>query len=199
MNKKSSIIIFCLLATILFGWFVYHTFNVSDKELVIESEANNPVLDSINPPGLKIVDSKNEQEIKNNITNTSSTANKIKTYNDEEFEVFDKLEKEWNDEVKTIIGEDHYPAYQEMKSRNEKEKMQAYKEYHNYLRKKNGDNFSYNISEDQSIREKSINQQYLKELLKLIGPSKFTKYTSAKDHFNEKMRRNKKEAIQFEF
>jgi uncharacterized protein YgiM (DUF1202 family) len=86
-----------------------------------------------------------------------------------------------------------------MRDRNEKEKMQAYKEYHNYLRQKYGDKFSYNITDDQSAREKQINQRYLKDLLKLIGPEKFKKYTASKDQFNEEMRRKNKESIQIEF
>ena len=172
---------------------------MSDKELVIESEINNATLDSANPPSLKTLDSKNVQEVKQGNADPSVSANKENSYSNDDFEVFDKLEKEWNDKVRTIIGPDNYLAYQDMKSRNEKEKMLAYQEYHDYLRKKNGDNFSYNISEDQSVREKNINQHYLKELLKLIGTEKFVKYTSAKDQFNEKMRRDKKASIQIEF
>jgi hypothetical protein len=67
------------------------------------------------------------------------------------------------------------------------------------LRQKEGDKFSYSISNDQSVREKEINQRFLKDLLNLIGPEKFRLYISVKDQFNEEMRRNNKEAIQIEF
>lgn len=118
---------------------------------------------------------------------------------DEKFEAFDRMEKKWLAEVKTVIGDSNYARYLEMRELNEKEKMEAYKEYHDYLRKKYGDNFKYNISEDQSIREKKINQKYLQELMELIGKEKFQAYIKARDKINEENRRNGKEFIQVEF
>ena len=126
-------------------------------------------------------------------------AGKVVETADENFEVFDKIEKEWLTKAQAIVGSDKYQAYLGLREQNDKEKLLAYKEYHDYLRQKYGDKFSYNLSEDQSIREKKINQRYLGELLKLIGPEKFTKYTAEKDQFNEEMRRQKKETIQIEF
>lgn len=199
MNKKGLVVIFSLLVTLFIGWFFYRSFNSSQSDLIIESNINNKSPDSKNPPSLKIVNLEKFQDEKKQSANEALSVDKKTTYSNDDFESFDKLEKEWGEEVHGIMGDDNYQVYQDMKSRNEKEKMQAYKEYHEYLRKKHGDNFSYNISEDQSIREKSINQRYLKELLKVIGESKFIEYTAAKDQFNEKMRRNKKESIQFEF
>lgn len=118
---------------------------------------------------------------------------------EEQFAAFDKMEKAWLDSVKTIIGASLYSRYLEMRNNNEKEKMMAYKEYHDYLRKKYGDNFSYNISEDQSVREKDINQRYLKDLLAMIGNEKFQAYIKARDKINEENRRNNKVFIQIEF
>ncbi|MBY0415876.1 MAG: hypothetical protein K2Q18_17015 [Bdellovibrionales bacterium] len=118
---------------------------------------------------------------------------------EDDFQVFDQIEKEWLLITKGIIDEDHYGAYLEMREKNEKEKAMAYKEYHDYLKQKYGDKFSYNISEDQSVREKEINQRYLKELLALIGNEKFQQYILARDKINEENRRNNKEFIQIEF
>lgn len=118
---------------------------------------------------------------------------------EEQFAAFDRMEKEWLTTVQGIIGADHYNRYLEMRDNNEKEKMMAYKEYHDYLRQKYGDKFNYNISEDQSVREKEINQHYLQELLKLIGHDKFQVYLKARDKINEDNRRNNKEFIQIEF
>ncbi len=48
------------------------------------------------------------------------------------------MEKTWLEDVKDIIGEKDFQTYVEMRETNEKEKMQAYKEYHEFLRKKYG-------------------------------------------------------------
>jgi hypothetical protein len=115
------------------------------------------------------------------------------------FAIYDQMEKKWLDSASLIIGPKTFPIYLEMRERNDKEKMQAYKEYHDYLRFKYGDKYSYNISEDQSIREKKINERYLNDLLKLIGQEKFKAYLKAKDDFNEESRRRSKEAMIIEF
>lgn len=115
------------------------------------------------------------------------------------FAIYDQMEKKWLESVSNIVGNKTFPIYLEMRERNDKEKMQAYKEYHDYLRFKYGDKYTYNISEDQSIREKKINERYLNDLLKLIGQEKFKAYLKAKDDFNEESRRRSKEAMIIEF
>ncbi len=137
--------------------------------------------------------------------NSEGSPQKVREYNslskdeDEEFRAFDEMEKKWLSDVKVVIGDEFYAQYLSMREQNEKEKMEAYKEYHDYLRRKHGDNFKYNISEDQSVREKKINQEYLKKLLALIGENKFQAYIKARDKINEDNRRKGKEFIQVEF
>ena len=118
---------------------------------------------------------------------------------DEEFKAFDEMETKWLATVQTLIGPAAYPKYLALREQNEKEKAFAYQEYHDYLRKKFGDKFTYNISEDSSIREKQINQRYLKELLLLLGSAKFQEYLKARDLQNEENRKTNKEFIQVEF
>jgi uncharacterized short protein YbdD (DUF466 family) len=125
--------------------------------------------------------------------------NTLTKEDEEQFDAFDRMEKAWLATAESIIGVNHYARYLEMRENNDKEKMMAYKEYHDYLRQKFGDKFTYNISEDQSVREKEINQRYLKELLALIGETKFQAYLKARDKINEENRRNNKEFIQIEF
>ena len=191
MKKKISLVIVVILA--LAGWFFFRAQNTPVQKIVeIDSDVKPVVKKVVNtepntPPSFKF--KPNEKKINSRTRVTT----------DEKFEIFDKLEQVWLSKAQEIIGADKYPIYLDMKNRNDKEKMQAYKEYHDYLRQKYGDKFSYNISDDQSIREKEINQKYLSDLLKLIGPEKFTKYTAAKDQLNEEMRKNNKEAIQIEF
>lgn len=124
---------------------------------------------------------------------------KVSEEDADKFEAFDEMEKNWLASVQVIMGPEHFPKYLQMRTDNEKEKMQAYKEYHDFLRQKHGDKFSYNISEDQSVREKQINQEYLKKLLALIGEKKFQAYISARDLINEENRKSGKQFIQVEF
>ncbi|MBC7538260.1 MAG: hypothetical protein H7281_05530 [Bacteriovorax sp.] len=195
MKKKVLPIIVVIFMSV--GWFIYRALHVP-TEKVVETDSDSKVItfDSKLPPSLKIntpassPTPKAPEEKKNY---------RIRETKDEQFEAFDKLDSAWLYKAKEIIGADKYAQYLEMRNRNDREKMQAYKEYHDYLRQKYGDKFSYNITDDQSIREKQINQRYLKDLLKLIGPDKFKKYTAVKDQFNEEMRRSNKESIQIEF
>ncbi|NOT78400.1 MAG: hypothetical protein HOP07_05290 [Bacteriovoracaceae bacterium] len=115
------------------------------------------------------------------------------------FNEYDIIEKKWLEIVKNNLGESFYFQYLEMREQNDKEKMSAYQEYHDYLRQKQGDKFEYNISEDQSERERKINQIYLNKLLEIIGPAKFQEYLKSRDQFNEESRRNNKEFILMEF
>lgn len=195
MNKK---VLAITVIALIIGWFAYRATHapVSKNEVVIDSDTVSNA-DKNAPPSLKV--NKTVTTAPNAFSKVGEVKSRVHETPDEKFEEFDKLEKVWLSKVQVIVGEKNYPLYLDMRNRNEKEKMQAYKEYHDYLRQKYGDNFSYNISEDQSIREKQINQRYLKELLKLIGPVQFKQYTEARDLFNESMRRQNKESIQIEF
>ncbi len=192
MNKKIPLI---LVFIVIIAWFVYRAMHapVAKNEVVIESETKIAADKNI-PPSLKI-----NQDAKNSHTENGEVKSRVYEKEDASFEEFDKMDEAWLAKAKEIVGEDKYALYLDMRKRNDDEKLIAYKEYHNYLRQKYGDKFSYNLSEDQSAREKQINQKYLKELLKLIGPEAFKKYTAEKDQFNEKMRRQNKSSIQVEF
>lgn len=108
---------------------------------------------------------------------------------DKNFEEYEQNEQEWLGKVEDLLGEKDFQFYVSLREKNDQEKMQAYQEFHDYLRKKHGDNFSYNISEDQSIREKDINTRYTRLLLKQIGEEKFKNYLKIRDHFNEELQR----------
>jgi hypothetical protein len=129
----------------------------------------------------------------------TSLAGKVIEQPDSNFEIYDQMEKKWLGIASNILGSKNYSQYLEMRDRNDQEKMRAYKEYHDYLRLKYGDKYSYHISDDQSIREKKINEHYLNELLKLVGEDKFKSYLKARDDFNEQNRRQSKEAMMIEF
>jgi hypothetical protein len=192
INKKGLTFIAILAVVLILGWFVYRALNRNETEVINDSNPKVHTLDVNTPPSLKVSDVPAKVP-------TQQHAEKVDENEARNFEIYDRLEKEWLEKVQTIIGAEKYPRYLEMRETSEKEKLLAYKEYHDYLRQKYGDKFSYNISEDQSVREKQINERYLNDLLKIIGPEKFKSYTEAKDRFNEDMRRKKTEAIQIEF
>jgi uncharacterized short protein YbdD (DUF466 family) len=108
---------------------------------------------------------------------------------DKNFEEYDQIEKNWLLKMNNMFGEKDYQFYLDLRARNEEEKMQAYKEFHDYLRQKYGDKFSYHISDDQSVREKAINTRYTRDLLKKVGEEKFKLYLKARDEFNEALER----------
>ncbi len=198
MSKLKNAIPY-LLIVLLVGWFSYKYFVERKAPLAQSMKLDWDQLDATSgskpedvPVTLKTGDD-------------TTTPRKVREHSEltkdeeEQFAEYDQMEKTWLEDVKSIIGDKEFGPYLEMREINEKEKMQAYKEYHDYLRKKFGDKFNYNISEDQSVREKEINQKYLKKLLEKIGKEKFQAYLLARDKVNEKNRRQNKLFLQIEF
>jgi hypothetical protein len=183
-----------LIVLLLFVFWRIRQHMRASKDYVQQEPEQKITQDKDIPLSLKL----NDQSVQARVLSEQVSS---KTYEgrDEHFEEFDQAEQLWVSRVKEIIGKPHFLLYLELKKLNDEEKMLAYKEYHDYLRQKYGEHFSYNISEDQSLREKQINQRYLEKLLKIIGPDTFKSYTEAKDLFNESMRRQDKESIQVEF
>lgn len=189
-----------LLVLLFLGWASYKFFVerkiAPEQKMTLdwdELDATGGSPPSAEPVSIKTGESAKPEKLNN--VREHSTLSKTEA---DQFAIYDQIEGKWLSQVKDIFKE-HYPAYLQMREDNEKEKMQAYKEFHNYLRQKHGDTFTYNISEDQSIREKKINQAYLKKLLPLVGEEKFKAYLKARDKINEENRRAGNEAIQMEF
>ncbi len=188
-----------LLILLLVGWFSYKFFIVRKAPEPQSMKLDWDQLDATSgskPEDVPVTLKTDDQLVKPRKVREHSELSKNE---EEQFAEYDQMEKKWLGNVRAIIGEKDYPSYLEMRETNEKEKMQAYKEYHDYLRKKYGDKFSYNISEDQSVREKEINQRYLKLLLQKIGKEKFQAYINARDKINEENRKAKKLFLQIEF
>lgn len=187
-----------LLIFLFISWFSYKFFIAKPKNNKGPTAIDWEELDasSSSKPEEVPVTLKRQKDI-NPIKKT--TEKSFNNNEDDEFLEFDRIEKKWLLIAKDIIGEKDYPAYLEMRENNDKEKMIAYKEYHDYLRQKYGDKFTYNISEDQSIREKKINQKYLKDLMGKIGREKFQLFILARDKINEENRRKNELFMQIEF
>jgi uncharacterized short protein YbdD (DUF466 family) len=184
-----------LLIVIFVGWFSYKFF--------VERKVPQQPKMALDWDELDATSGSKPQEVPATIKKDSRKIEghsaKVEKLDDDEFKAFDEMEHKWLTSVEALFGPSVYTKYLNLRKENEKEKALAYKEYHEYLRKKFGDKFTYNISEDQSVREKQINQRYLKELLLLVGADKFQKYLKARDVLNEENRKNNKEFIQIEF
>lgn len=182
-----------LLVILFIGWAMYKYFlerNIKPKtSLALDWES----LEKSEKSEKLAIEKKVTSPVKEKEFTTMSPAEK------DAFNEYDIIEKKWLEIVKNNLGESFYFQYLELKEQNDKEKMIAYQEYHDYLRQKQGDKFEYNISEDQSERERKINQIYLNKLLEVIGPAKFQEYLKSRDQFNEDSRRNNKEFILMEF
>jgi hypothetical protein len=192
--KKIIFSITTLVVISLVGWGYFG----KKSDLLTEEKVVETSTDKKNNEQLTIQNTTTPSSLKIQESNKQAT-HSMNANNDESFEAFDRMEKSWLEKIHPVIGERFYTQYLGLKEQNDKEKMKAYKEYHDYLRQKYGDKFSYNISDDQTLREKSINQRYENELLKLIGPEKFKIYVATKDQFNEDLRRANSQSIQIEF
>jgi hypothetical protein len=176
MLKKSLLFIFILLLVVGYYFFKRPAATQNEK-----------TYNDIQVPSTTVV-FKNQA-----LAPADSSPQKIIKTPDKNFEEYDQNEKVWLGKIETILGEKDFQYYTDLREKNDQEKMQAYKEFHEYLRQKHGDNFSYNISEDQSVREKEINTKYTRMLLKKIGEEKFKMYLNKRDEFNEELQRQSKD------
>ena len=174
--KKKLVILFVLIVGVLLYFYNRPKEAVDEKIYTdLQMPANQPVIFKTDRP---------EQE--------TTRAQKVVRTQDKNFDEYDQNDRNWLRKIENILSASDYEFYLDIRNKNEEEKMKAYKEFHEYLRQKHGDNFSYNISEDQSIREKEINTKYTRELLKRIGEEKFKQYLQARDQFNEELQRQSK-------
>lgn len=184
MKKKVALVFFIGIFAASYLYFSRKPANIITYEELQKIKKQNHAPQAENVP----LTLKAEQEK----SQVQEPVKKVYETKDDKFEEFDRMERGWLENVKKLFTAKEYLLYEELRNVNEKEKADAYKAYHDYLRAKYGNNFKYNISEDQSIREKKINEKYLKDLLKIIGEEKFKKYLSQKDQYNETLRRSSK-------
>jgi hypothetical protein len=171
---KKILLIVCLLCLGILIYFISRS--ATDKDEKKFTDIQSPLI----PTVVSKIDKPSIAPIKT----TETVSNEDKNFNE-----YDSNEKAWLSQIDNVLGKEDFTFYLGLRERNEAEKMKAYQEFHDYLRQKNGDNFSYNISEDQSIREKEINTKYTREFLKKIGEEKFGLYLKARDQFNSELQR----------
>ncbi len=197
MTNKKNWVVGILLAA-FFAWFCVRYFNRDFKNprggapnLALDWDSLDKKQNAETAPTTLKTDEPTPHRTRTHETMTPSE--------EAQFEIYDQMEREWLGKMKALLDEREYVVYQDMREQNEKEKLKAYEQFHQMLRKRHGDQFSYKISEDQTAAEKEINQKYLNELLALIGEKKFAEYLKARDQINENFRRKNKIFIQVEF
>lgn len=200
--EKFKKIIPVILIVIFIGWFC--------KKYFIDREVPRSQTQELNRYDLEAHEELDEEGEDSDAldghthgVNETKEEKMLKELTDEEAEEIigniEKIEQKWLDQVHTIVGDQNFEQYLKMRQRNEKEKLDAYNQYHEFLRKKYGDKYAYNISEDQSKKEKEINQNFLKEFKMLIGESKFKDYLKAKDEINKEYQKQNELFMEIEF
>lgn len=116
-----------------------------------------------------------------------------KGQNQKDFELFEKLEEDWINKIKSVFPKEKmFQVYLLYREESEKEKMEAYEEFHRLMEKKFGPNYTYSLSEDQTKFEQKINDKYLKKLKDMMGEKPFSEYLKTRDQFNEEILRRTK-------
>ncbi|MDD0852089.1 hypothetical protein HBN50_03230 [Halobacteriovorax sp. GB3] len=106
-------------------------------------------------------------------------------------EHFMEVEGRWRAEIEQLfikeleLSEEFVADYYKMREGFEKDSYLAFETYHEQMRLKHGDNYSYNPTEDEEAFQKEIRETYEKKLLEKMGKEKFRKYIQVKDRFNE--------------
>ena len=109
-------------------------------------------------------------------------------------EYFDKIETEWEEEIKNLfVAELNLDAnlvkeYFSMREDLEVEKDKAFQHFHEQMRKKHGENYAYSPTADQESYEDKILEGYYTVLKEKMGEEKYIEYIKVKERFNDRLR-----------
>jgi hypothetical protein len=115
---------------------------------------------------------------------------------DELEEYFDQVETQWTTDMENFITKelrmpkDVYEKYETLREAYEKEKYQAFNDFHEEMFKKHGTNYSYNPSEFNTKFENTFRDEYLVKMKDLIGEENMTRYLEMLDATNERLMRD---------
>lgn len=121
----------------------------------------------------------------------------IKELSDEDLkkidEQFEKVEKEWATEVEQLfVGELGlnslaFEQYKALREAYDEDKYEAERDFHDFMRKKYGEKYSYNPTETQEIYENRIQEKYESQLKKILGEKSFIRYLEVREKFNQQI------------
>ena len=107
---------------------------------------------------------------------------------------FEATEKSWNERMEhLIIDELHLPTktlkeYKVLREGFDRDKMEAFEDFHKYMRDKHGDNYSYNPTKDEEQFANKVKDQYDSKLRQLFGQEHYLQYREVRDEFNKKLK-----------
>jgi len=111
-------------------------------------------------------------------------------------EYFLKTESEWTQSMQNLIldelnlGQEVLREYQALKEGFERDKMDTFEEYHQFMQEKHGDNYTYIPSKDEEEFSSKINKEYLDRIRKLLGAENYNRYLQLRDSFNDKLKKD---------
>jgi hypothetical protein len=109
-------------------------------------------------------------------------------------EYFENLEEEWEKSIEELfieelqLGESVLEEYWKMQEGLERDKIQAFDEFHKAMQKKFGDDYNFRPSKEQRKVEKELRDRYQDELKTLLGGESYSRYLELMNETNEKIK-----------
>ena len=104
---------------------------------------------------------------------------------------FEATEKAWNERMEHfIIDELHMPVsalkeYKVLREGYDRDKMEAFEDFHKYMRDKHGDNYSYNPTKDEEKFANKVRDKYDAKMRQLFGQEHYPQYRDVLSEFNK--------------
>jgi hypothetical protein len=182
-----KVLIFIIL--VLTGLVVFYFQNDKSLDLEVVQENKSEVIKTTNKVAsatTKVPSKPNGQDKDIDELISDEELNEMNEY-------LEKIDSEWNNEIENLFmsdsknGKVHVELYRELKRGYEDERERRYEAFHEEMRKKHGENYSYPPSSDEEMFNEKLVKAYEKVLSEKIGKEKMIEYMSLKDRFNAKL------------
>jgi len=154
---------------------------------------------SIDPESERALDAKNEGTLESPSEKGERQISKEEMEKLENY--FVKVEKDWKNKMRNMImtdfklGSEVFKQYEVLREGLERDKMEAFEEFHSYMRDKYGDNYTYNPTEDEDQFSKKLHEDYADRLRKLLGEENYKRYLEEKERENRRLKDEQDPAI----
>ncbi len=107
---------------------------------------------------------------------------------------FEATEKAWDERMEhLIIDEMHLPMstlkeYKVLRDGFDRDKMEAFEDFHKHMREQYGDGYSYNPTKDEEKFANKVKDQYDARMRKLLGQEHYLQYREVLSEFNKKLK-----------
>jgi|GEM_PF-5170261 len=136
-----------------------------------------------------------DPDLKVDSTNAKSEKAIDEAEADEMTAYFEATEKAWGQRMDDLItgefglGVDALKKYNVLREGLDRDKMEAFNEYHKYMREKHGDNYSYIPTKDEEQFGKKLRIQYEEKVRDFFGDKNYQRYKEVRQEFNQKLRK----------